>query len=88
MDRARCIGCGLCVTGCPNDAARLERKAEAEIVLPPVDFAAWEQERLHNRGLDELIRAPAMGEIWLLINNRVPSLGTRSALLSHRPFVL
>jgi Na+-translocating ferredoxin:NAD+ oxidoreductase subunit B len=51
VDRARCIGCGLCVTGCLNDAARLERKAEAEIVLPPVDFAAWEQERLHNRGL-------------------------------------
>ena len=37
--------------GLPNDAARLERKAEAEIVLPPVDFAAWEHERLHNRGL-------------------------------------
>jgi Pyruvate/2-oxoacid:ferredoxin oxidoreductase delta subunit len=51
VDRARCIGCGLCVTGCLNDAARLERKAEVEIVLPPVDFAAWEQERLHNRGL-------------------------------------
>ncbi len=47
----RCIGCGLCVSGCPNDAARLERKPEAELVLPPADFAAWEQERLHNRGL-------------------------------------
>jgi Na+-translocating ferredoxin:NAD+ oxidoreductase RNF subunit RnfB len=51
VDREHCIGCGLCVTGCPNDAARLERKPEAEIILPPVDFAAWEYERLHNRGL-------------------------------------
>jgi Na+-translocating ferredoxin:NAD+ oxidoreductase RNF subunit RnfB len=51
VDRARCIGCGLCVTGCPNNVARLERKAEAELVHPPKDFAAWEHERLHNRGL-------------------------------------
>ena len=51
VDRARCIGCGLCVTGCPNDAARLERKPVSDTVLPPVDFSAWEQARLHNRGL-------------------------------------
>jgi Pyruvate/2-oxoacid:ferredoxin oxidoreductase delta subunit len=53
VDRARCVGCGLCVTGCPNEVARLERKAEAELVHPPRDFAAWERERLHNRGLGE-----------------------------------
>lgn len=51
VDRARCIGCGLCVTGCPNDAARLERKSLFETVVPPMDFSAWEQARLHNRGL-------------------------------------
>lgn len=51
VDKVRCIGCGLCVTGCPNDVARLERKPEAEIVQPPINFAAWEHERLHNRGL-------------------------------------
>jgi NAD-dependent dihydropyrimidine dehydrogenase PreA subunit len=51
VDQARCIGCGLCVTGCPNEAAQLERKVEAEIIHPPVDFAAWEQARLYNRGL-------------------------------------
>jgi electron transport complex protein RnfB len=51
VDKVRCIGCGLCVTGCPNDVARLERKLEAEIVQPPLNFAAWEHERLHNRGL-------------------------------------
>ncbi len=51
VDLERCIGCGLCVTGCPNGVARLERKPEAEQVHPPRDFAAWEHERLHWRGL-------------------------------------
>jgi len=51
VDKARCIGCGLCVSGCPNDVARLERKPEAELVHPPKDFAEWEHQRLHNRGL-------------------------------------
>lgn len=49
VDRKRCIGCGLCVTGCPDGVARLERKPEAEIVMPPLDFHAWEQQRLANR---------------------------------------
>ena len=51
VDREHCIGCGLCVTGCPNDVARLVRKPEPELVHPPEDFAAWEHERLHKRGL-------------------------------------
>jgi Na+-translocating ferredoxin:NAD+ oxidoreductase subunit B len=51
INLAKCIGCGLCVTGCPNDVAKLERKAEKEIINPPKDFAAWEHERLVNRGL-------------------------------------
>jgi ferredoxin len=50
VDHKKCIGCGLCVTGCPNSAARLERKSECEIVNPPVDFEAWEHKRLLNRG--------------------------------------
>jgi ferredoxin len=53
VDRERCIGCGLCVTGCPNDVAKLQRRPEAEIIQPAVDFAAWERERLVNRGLIE-----------------------------------
>jgi Fe-S-cluster-containing hydrogenase component 2 len=51
VDRKRCIGCGLCVTGCPNNVARLERKPESETVHPPADFATWGRERLLNRGL-------------------------------------
>ncbi len=52
MDESAASAADLCVTGCTNFAARLERRPESEIVLPPVDFSAWEQERLHNRGLD------------------------------------
>jgi len=41
----------LCVTGCPNDTARLERKPEGETIQPPANFTAWEQEGLRSRGL-------------------------------------
>jgi len=51
VNTERCIGCGLCATGCPNDAAKLKRKPSSEIINPPQDFAAWEHERLHHRGL-------------------------------------
>ncbi|MGD0159628.1 MAG: 4Fe-4S binding protein [Candidatus Bathyarchaeia archaeon] len=51
VDTKRCIGCGLCATGCPNNAAQLKRKPPSQIINPPENFAAWEHERLHNRGL-------------------------------------
>ncbi|MBU3981681.1 MAG: 4Fe-4S binding protein [Proteobacteria bacterium] len=49
VDREKCIGCGLCVTGCPEKIATLNKKPASEIIDPPVDFTAWEQERQSKR---------------------------------------
>lgn len=51
VDLGKCIGCGLCVTGCPNEAVTLRLRPDAEIIPPPDNYKAWEQQRLHNRGL-------------------------------------
>jgi electron transport complex protein RnfB len=45
-----CIGCGLCVSGCPSEAARLRRKPQDEIAAPPATRAEWERLRLEARG--------------------------------------
>jgi Na+-translocating ferredoxin:NAD+ oxidoreductase subunit B len=50
VDARRCIGCGLCVTGCTAEAVKLSRLPQPQLVIPPADFAAWEKERLRNRG--------------------------------------
>jgi NAD-dependent dihydropyrimidine dehydrogenase PreA subunit len=49
--REKCIGCGLCVSGCPDEVAMLVRKPDSEVVHPPTDFRAWEQQRSAGRGL-------------------------------------
>ena len=51
VERNRCLGCGLCVSGCPSKAAQLCLRPEGEIVPPPADYEAWERERLRSRGL-------------------------------------
>lgn len=53
VDLSRCIGCGLCVTGCPDEAAHLHKRPDDQLIHPPADFNAWEEERLRSRGLTE-----------------------------------
>ncbi len=53
VNASRCIGCGLCVTGCSDRAAHLHKRPDAQLIHPPVDFTAWEEERLRSRGLSE-----------------------------------
>jgi Fe-S-cluster-containing hydrogenase component 2 len=47
-----CIGCGLCITTCPNEAISLVRKKDEELVRPPADEMAWYKERGVKRGVD------------------------------------
>lgn len=47
--REKCIGCGLCASGCDSDAVHLYLKPESEIVHPPKDYAEWEKARMANR---------------------------------------
>ena len=51
IDVTKCIGCGLCVTGCPSEAVKLKLRPDAEVIPPPEDYKAWEQQRLRHRGL-------------------------------------
>lgn len=51
IDLTKCLGCGICVTGCSMEAMRLELRPDAEMVHPPEDYKAWEEQRLRNRGL-------------------------------------
>jgi len=48
----RCIGCGLCISTCPNEAINLVRKNQEAIEEPLVDEAAWYEKRGRNRGVD------------------------------------
>jgi len=47
VDRARCIGCGVCVPTCSTGAITLERRADG--APPPANVRAWSVERSANR---------------------------------------
>jgi electron transport complex protein RnfB len=47
-----CIGCGLCVSTCPNEAITMVHKDKAHLSPPPVTEADWFNERGMARGVD------------------------------------
>jgi len=48
----KCIGCGLCISTCEDEAIQMVRKEEAEIIAPPVDEKTWFIDRGKQRGVD------------------------------------
>ena len=55
----RCIGCGLCATGCPNDAIGMERSVE--VPEPPADYTELGMRLLQEKGkLEEFIKVKTL----------------------------
>lgn len=48
----KCIGCGLCISTCPEEAIVLKRKEEKDCVVPPADENEWFKHRAAIRGVD------------------------------------
>jgi Pyruvate/2-oxoacid:ferredoxin oxidoreductase delta subunit len=52
VSELRCVGCGLCVQACFDDALTLVRRPEEEVLTPPVSESDWQVERARIMGLD------------------------------------
>jgi Fe-S-cluster-containing hydrogenase component 2 len=52
VDEARCVGCGVCVLSCQDEALSLVRRPEDEIMPVPVTHADWQIERAASRGIE------------------------------------
>ena len=46
VDRDKCIGCGVCVLSCRDDAIVMEPVSEEEWFHVPSSMAEWEERRL------------------------------------------
>lgn len=52
VNRLRCVGCGVCVLTCPDDALSLSRRPDDEIKPVPATHHDWDAARAAARGLD------------------------------------
>ncbi len=48
VDQSKCIGCGVCVIGCPEDAIEMQPVSEEEWFHVPSSFMEWEEQRLES----------------------------------------
>ncbi len=52
VNRAKCIGCGLCISTCSTEAMRLIHKTPEELEPPAKDEMDWWEKRALARGVD------------------------------------
>jgi Pyruvate/2-oxoacid:ferredoxin oxidoreductase delta subunit len=52
VNQVSCVGCGVCVPACPEDALRLVRRPAEDVPVTPLTEQEWLAERAKARGLD------------------------------------
>lgn len=52
INPSRCVGCGLCVLTCPDQALSLTRRPEEDITYVPANRHAWRMARAEANGVD------------------------------------
>jgi electron transport complex protein RnfB len=52
VNETRCVGCGVCVNACPDQALALIRRPDEEIRPVPVNYEDWSHQRAANRRID------------------------------------